>query len=72
MRYMACHQDFGGLVENLFASQCEFRASGEMRLAAHLLEVDIAPEDFERQVMESGLKDDERMPGALDKTMSHI
>eukprot|EP00438_Fugacium_kawagutii_P005399 Skav219475 [mRNA] locus=scaffold2719:68618:72310:+ [translate_table: standard] len=45
--YMECHQEFGGLVESL--------------LAAHLLEVDITPEDFERQVMESGLKDDERM-----------
>ena len=45
--YMECHQEFGGLVESL--------------LAAHLLEVDISPEDFERQVMESGLKDDERM-----------
>jgi len=45
--YMELHQEFGGLVESL--------------LAAHLLEVDISPEDFERQVMESGLKDDERM-----------
>lgn len=35
--YMECHQEFSGLVESL--------------LAAHLLEVDIAPEDFERQAI---------------------
>ncbi|CAK9110165.1 Cilia- and flagella-associated protein 36 (Coiled-coil domain-containing protein 104) [Durusdinium trenchii] len=54
--YMECHQEFSGLVESL--------------LAAHLLEVDIAPEDFERQVMESGLKDDERMQGVVSQLMA--
>eukprot|EP00913_Durusdinium_trenchii_P030008 g28120.t1 len=34
------------------------------------LMVDIAPEDFERQVMESGLKDDERMQGVVSQLMA--
>ncbi|CAJ1355983.1 unnamed protein product [Effrenium voratum] len=45
--YMELHNEFRGLVDNL--------------LTAHLLEVDISPEDFEKQVMESGLAQDERM-----------
>ena len=54
--YMECHQEFSGLVESL--------------LAAHLLEVDISPDDFERQVMESGLKDDARMQRVVSQLMA--
>jgi len=45
--YVQIHNEFKSLVDNL--------------LAAHLLEVDILPEDFEQQCVEAGLETDPRM-----------
>eukprot|EP00437_Effrenium_voratum_P040467 CAMPEP_0181483608 /NCGR_PEP_ID=MMETSP1110-20121109/45517_1 /TAXON_ID=174948 /ORGANISM="Symbiodinium sp., Strain CCMP421" /LENGTH=132 /DNA_ID=CAMNT_0023609341 /DNA_START=45 /DNA_END=439 /DNA_ORIENTATION=- len=56
--YMELHNEFRGLVDNL--------------LTAHLLEVDISPEDFEKQVMESGLAQDERMQRLVSQLVAAV
>eukprot|EP00927_Polykrikos_kofoidii_P058084 TRINITY_DN52410_c0_g1_i1.p1 TRINITY_DN52410_c0_g1~~TRINITY_DN52410_c0_g1_i1.p1 ORF type:complete len:254 (-),score=74.77 TRINITY_DN52410_c0_g1_i1:63-749(-) len=51
--YVEVHQEFKTLVDDL--------------LAAHLLELDISPEVFEQQCLESNLIDDPRMKQIVDK-----
>merc|ERR1719247_3243849 len=54
--YMQVHQEFKALVDNL--------------LAAHLLEVDILPEEFERQCIDSGLVEDPRLVQVMGQLMA--
>lgn len=54
--YMLVHQEFKSLVDNL--------------LAAHLLEVDISPEEFEKQCIESGLVEDPRLQQVVGQLMA--
>mmetsp|Transcript_41719 Transcript_41719/g.108049 ORF Transcript_41719/g.108049 Transcript_41719/m.108049 type:complete len:223 (+) Transcript_41719:63-731(+) len=51
--YVEVHNEFKALVDDL--------------LAAHLVEVDILPEDFEKQVVESGLTEDPRMAQVMSQ-----
>lgn len=45
--YVQVHNEFKSLIDNL--------------LAAHLLQIDISPEEFEKQLIESGLVEDPRL-----------
>eukprot|EP00928_Gymnodinium_smaydae_P050032 TRINITY_DN3364_c0_g1_i1.p1 TRINITY_DN3364_c0_g1~~TRINITY_DN3364_c0_g1_i1.p1 ORF type:complete len:272 (+),score=70.50 TRINITY_DN3364_c0_g1_i1:76-816(+) len=54
--YVEVHKDYKDLVDNL--------------LAAHLLEVDILPEDFERQCQEAGLTEDPRLQEVLGQLLA--
>jgi hypothetical protein len=54
--YIEVHNQFKSLVDNL--------------LAAHLLEVDIMPEEFERQLEESGLLQDPRLQQVVGQLMA--
>eukprot|EP00933_Yihiella_yeosuensis_P045383 TRINITY_DN4074_c1_g5_i1.p1 TRINITY_DN4074_c1_g5~~TRINITY_DN4074_c1_g5_i1.p1 ORF type:complete len:258 (-),score=102.45 TRINITY_DN4074_c1_g5_i1:106-879(-) len=45
--YVEVHNEFRGLIDNL--------------LTAHLLQVDISPEQFEQELLQSGLSEDPRM-----------
>eukprot|EP00440_Ansanella_granifera_P016017 gb/GFBE01017401.1/.p1 GENE.gb/GFBE01017401.1/~~gb/GFBE01017401.1/.p1 ORF type:complete len:246 (+),score=86.37 gb/GFBE01017401.1/:1-738(+) len=54
--YVEVHNEFRGLVDNL--------------LTAHLLQVDIAPDDFEKQVLESGLSEDPRMQRVVSQLIA--
>jgi len=54
--YVTVHNEFKSLVDNL--------------LAAHLLEVDISPEEFERQLVESGLVEDPRLQQVVGQLMA--
>lgn len=54
--YVQVHNEFKSLVDNL--------------LAAHLLEVDIMPEEFEKQLVESGLVDDPRLQQVVQQLMA--
>jgi hypothetical protein len=54
--YMIAQRDFKCLVDNL--------------LAAHLLEVDISPEEFEKQCIESGLVEDPRLQQVVNQLMA--
>lgn len=54
--YVTVHNEFKCLVDNL--------------LAAHLLEVDISPEEFEKQLVESGLVEDPRLQQVMGQLMA--
>merc|ERR1719272_2012431 len=54
--YVLVHNEFKSLVDNL--------------LAAHLIEVDISPEDFERQLIDSGLVEDPRLHQVVGQLMA--
>jgi len=54
--YVTIHNEFKCLVDNL--------------LAAHLLEVDISPEEFEKQLLESGLIEDPRLQQVVNQLMA--
>jgi hypothetical protein len=54
--YTTVHIEFKNLVDNL--------------LAAHLLEVDISPEDFEQQCIDSGLVEDPRLQSVVNQLMA--
>lgn len=54
--YMEVHTEFKSLVDSL--------------LAAHLLEFDIPPEEFEKQIVESGLVADKRLQSVLNQLMA--
>lgn len=54
--YITVHNEFKNLVDNL--------------LAAHLLEVEISPEDFEKQLLESGLIEDPRLQQVVGQLMA--
>jgi len=54
--YMEVHNEFKILVDNL--------------LAAHLIEVDIMPEEFEKQLIESGLIEDPRLQQVVGQLMA--
>lgn len=54
--YVEIHNEFKSLIDNL--------------LAAHLLEVDIAPEEFEQQVLQSGLAEDPRLQKVFGQLMA--
>eukprot|EP00930_Biecheleria_cincta_P085261 TRINITY_DN74668_c0_g1_i1.p1 TRINITY_DN74668_c0_g1~~TRINITY_DN74668_c0_g1_i1.p1 ORF type:complete len:261 (-),score=70.31 TRINITY_DN74668_c0_g1_i1:174-908(-) len=54
--YMEIHAEFRNLIDNL--------------LTAHLLQVDISPEDFEQQVMDSNLADDPRMQRVVSQLVA--
>jgi len=56
LEYMEMHNEYKCLVDDL--------------LTAHLLEVDIMPEDFERQCIEAGLADDPRLEKIIKQLMA--
>ncbi|CAE8705489.1 unnamed protein product [Polarella glacialis] len=54
--YVEVHNEFRGLIDNL--------------LTAHLLQVDIQPEDFEKQILESDLAQDPRMQRVVSQLIA--
>eukprot|EP00746_Dinoflagellata_sp_MGD_P118882 gnl/MRDRNA2_/MRDRNA2_54931_c0_seq1.p1 gnl/MRDRNA2_/MRDRNA2_54931_c0~~gnl/MRDRNA2_/MRDRNA2_54931_c0_seq1.p1 ORF type:complete len:228 (+),score=66.61 gnl/MRDRNA2_/MRDRNA2_54931_c0_seq1:82-765(+) len=56
LEYQELHNEFKNLVDNL--------------LAAHLLEVDVSPEDFEQKILNAGLADNPALASVMSKLLA--